>query len=205
MISQLRTGQQVEAKYARVLKNLLWVNLGLLVVVQILSFMVRDAEEVTPLIQFVLAMIVPLLLLSIGTGIVWLMWTYRVYDNLRRVGSRQTAMTPGWAVGWWFVPIANLWMPYKIMREISARSEISNDYELLNGSPIGIVEWWALFVISNFVGRLSARSENLPLELISFALDLAYYLYAIKVVRVVSSLQQTMRNPTPVQANLAQL
>ena len=150
-------------------------------------------------------LIVLTLLLNLVSAVYWLMWTYRAYDNLRRVGSKQTDMTPGWVVGWWFVPFANLWMPYKIMREISARSELGNDYALENGTLSGIVEWWFLFIVSSVLDRISARTDNVSLEIISAALDVAYIFYAIKVVRGVSELQQKMRNPVPVRVGLNQL
>ena len=45
MISQLRVGQQTEAKHARVTQNLLWVGLGWAVVTELFSLAVRSAKS----------------------------------------------------------------------------------------------------------------------------------------------------------------
>ena len=41
----------------------------------------------------------------------------RANRNARAFGSSMS-ISPGWAAGWFFVPIANLWMPYQAMKEI---------------------------------------------------------------------------------------
>ena len=43
---------------------------------------------------------------------------YRAMRNLHTIGSKIADISPGWAVGWFFVPFANLMMPYRAMREI---------------------------------------------------------------------------------------
>lgn len=53
----------------------------------------------------------------IATAIFFLIWLYRVYGNLRSLGASTVEYTPGWAVGWFFVPLANLVIPYKIVHE----------------------------------------------------------------------------------------
>jgi hypothetical protein len=201
--SDLRNGLLAEGNYARVLQNLLWASIVFSSVLVVLGLFLRSPDGTTPLTTTVGVLVSVATGLYLVTGVYWLLWTYRVYDNLRVVGSRETTMTPGWAVGWWFIPIANLWMPYRVMREINARSEISNEYELLNGSPIGIVEWWALFWLSVFSANLSVDSENLALELLSFVLQVAFYFYSIKVVRGIGVLQQKMLDPVPVSVNPA--
>jgi uncharacterized BrkB/YihY/UPF0761 family membrane protein len=44
---------------------------------------------------------------SILTGLAWFIWLHRAVANARSLGV-PTECTPGWAVGWWFVPFANL-------------------------------------------------------------------------------------------------
>lgn len=56
--------------------------------------------------------------MSIVTAIVFLIWRYRVQKNLRGpLGVVGLDFTPGWSVGWWFVPIANFWKPKQAMNE----------------------------------------------------------------------------------------
>src|SRR5439155_11350703 len=49
-------------------------------------------------------------LLGVATELTWLFWQHRVTRNVWARGH-PIKTSPGWAVGWWFIPIANLWMP----------------------------------------------------------------------------------------------
>ena len=60
-------------------------------------------------------------MLAVVTGIVWLVWQHRSQSNLRRQGCG-LAFTPGWAVGWWLIPMANLWKPFQATRELHKAS-----------------------------------------------------------------------------------
>jgi hypothetical protein len=53
-----------------------------------------------------------------GTIVLFMIWTYRASSNIHALGGRGIRFTPGWAVAWYLVPIANLWMPYQVMSEI---------------------------------------------------------------------------------------
>ena len=57
-------------------------------------------------------------LVWLGTATAVLMWVHRAYRNLPALGARDMAYSPGWAVGWWFIPFLNLVRPYQVVREI---------------------------------------------------------------------------------------
>jgi hypothetical protein len=84
-------------------------------------------------------------LLPLATGIVWLVWQHRSQSNLFALGSPGLRHTPGWAVGWWFVPFANLVMPYRTMRELGKGSRADGASRLLR-------PWWALQVLYACLG-----------------------------------------------------
>jgi hypothetical protein len=48
----------------------------------------------------------------------FVIWVHRMQANTFALGVLGLRYTPAWAVGWYFVPIVNLWMPYRVMREI---------------------------------------------------------------------------------------
>ena len=50
--------------------------------------------------------------------VLFCIWIYRANYNARQLGATDMQFSPGWAVGWNFIPIANLWKPYQAMREI---------------------------------------------------------------------------------------
>jgi hypothetical protein len=81
--------------------------------------------------------------LIVVTGVVWMIWQHRAQSNLRDAGTGDLRFTPGWAVGWWFVPVASLWMPYLAVRELLRASEpsVTDWRQASTGSLPGL--WWA--------------------------------------------------------------
>lgn len=101
------------------------------------------------------------LLLLVGCGIVFCMWFYRVYRNLMPLGWPK--QEHGWrmAPGSFFIPLANLYLPYSIAKEIWIKS--GPDISEARGSSAtskghGLVSWWwAVFLFSSFMLMLSDK------------------------------------------------
>jgi Domain of unknown function (DUF4328) len=89
----------------------------------------------------------------IFTTVFVLKWIYRLNRNARSFGFRPLKTTPGWAVGWFFIPFLNLYKPYGVMKEIWAASQVPEAGEKKGAAVIGW--WWALFLIANIAGRFS--------------------------------------------------
>lgn len=85
--------------------------------------------------------------LFIILGITFLRWIYRANKNLGEVSGKPMDFTPGWAVGWYFIPIANLFKPYQAMKEIWAVSHKNK-----SDTSAVLVFWWALWLLSNILG-----------------------------------------------------
>src|SRR6476660_3998770 len=45
------------------------------------------------------------------TAPLFLVWFHRAYRNAAALGAASLHFSPGWAVGWWLVPIASFWVP----------------------------------------------------------------------------------------------
>jgi hypothetical protein len=56
--------------------------------------------------------------LGLAAGIALLAWVYRASRNAHALGAEGMAYSPGWSLGWFFVPLANLVMPYRVLREL---------------------------------------------------------------------------------------
>jgi hypothetical protein len=83
----------------------------------------------------VLLSILPILLAAVAIG--FLGWVHRLTVVARGRGAR-LEITPGWAVGWYFIPLANLVLPWKHLREV-ARS--------LPAARLPPIDaWWAALV-----------------------------------------------------------
>jgi len=112
-----------------------------------LSGTVIPAEIVTALIGLVQ------LILFIIIGITFLRWIYRANMNLGALSGQPMRFTPGWSVGWYFIPFACLFKPYQAMKEIW---EKSHKYGYGTDSLLGL--WWALWLLSTFLGELAMKS-----------------------------------------------
>ncbi|RZM16111.1 MAG: DUF4328 domain-containing protein [Sphingomonas sp.] len=97
-----------------------------------------------------------------AAGVAVLRWIYLTSRNAHALGAAM-AVTPGWAVGWFFVPIANLWKPFQAVRETW---QVSADPHAPDTVPIPAVLriWWGCWIasslISNIDFRLSMHAET---------------------------------------------
>ena len=93
---------------------------------------------------------IPLTCVALATTILAAIWIYRAAVNLRALGAPDLTIGPGWAIGWYFIPIANWWKPYQAMKEIwqaSARPQQWRD----SATPPLLRMWWAMWLLRFFV------------------------------------------------------
>ncbi|MBK6749457.1 MAG: DUF4328 domain-containing protein [Pyrinomonadaceae bacterium] len=106
--------------------------------------------------------LLPAFIFSVVT---FLMWLHRVFTNLHALRSDQTDFTPGWAVGWWFVPFANLVKPFQAVRTAWAESDPDADVDggfltgIQSSAPTFMGVWWAFWIIGNIISNLTGRLE----------------------------------------------
>lgn len=90
-------------------------------------------------------------------------WIYRVNKNAWQISDGMT-VSPGWGVGSYFIPILNLFRPFRGMCETWQASHAPGDPESV---PVpGIMRlWWAGWLITGALGqasfRLGMRAETL--------------------------------------------
>ena len=89
--------------------------------------------------------------LFLATAFVWLIWQHRAHANLWAAGVPRLAFTPGWAVGWWFVPFANLVKPFQTVREVWKASSGNDVWEEPPTWPV-IGWWWGTWVVGAAAG-----------------------------------------------------
>ena len=106
-------------------------------------------------------------------GVTFLRWIYRINRNLHTLSGEQLTFTPGWSVGWYFIPIANLFKPYQVMKEIwrvSQRNE-STTYALLSW-------WWFLWIVFLFpVGPASDLAKMIGYSISNLTLTITYIVF----------------------------
>ena len=145
-------------------------------------------------------------LLYIAAGIIFLVWVHRTHSNLPSLGAIELRFTPGWAVGWFFIPIMSLFRPYQVASEIWKASDPNVDttdnvsWKNVATSPI-VGWWWAPFLISNYIGlfamRMILRGEELSdllastyAYMVSDAIDVVGILITILMVRRIGQFQE---------------
>ena len=91
------------------------------------------------------------LILLLTSIVVFLIWVYRAYDNLDKLGITRLSCTPGWAVGYWFVPIMSLFKPFIVMKEIWDETQgyvlpEEEKHTATKSYTVGI--WWTFYIIN---------------------------------------------------------
>jgi hypothetical protein len=87
------------------------------------------------------------LFMIVALAVAVLCWIYRANSNARALGAASMRFTPGWAVGWYFIPIFNLWKPYQAMKEIWRASANPPDWQSQGRSPL-LPWWWFLWIVT---------------------------------------------------------
>lgn len=77
--------------------------------------------------------------LMIPGAIFYCIWLNRCAKNAHALAGRQLRNTPGMMVGYYFIPFANLWVPYPDMKEIWS---VTMDYRKDSVTSHSIVSWW---------------------------------------------------------------
>lgn len=126
----------------------------------------------------------------IGLIFLW-QWTDSLYITARAIQPEGFGYRKGWTFWGWVIPIANLWIPKRI---------IDNTYKIMTGSigePQSLKSrtWWALWIgasvisIFGFNGQAEITSVQRSAALISALLLTWAYSHWITIVKTVTKAQ----------------
>ncbi len=124
--------------------------------------------------------------LFIASVVLALVWTYRSNANLWTAQVKGLDYSPGWAAGWYFVPIMNLFRPFQVMRELHNASASPRRWNI-DGAPVSIQLWWGMWIISNLVGRM-AFSTTMKAESIDEMIRANLFTQASDAIGIVAAL-----------------
>ncbi len=97
------------------------------------------------------------------TAVFFLVWLYRAHSNLTWLKPSYLKFTPGWAVGYWFIPFVNLYRPFQVVREIWWESDLAMPgeqmflTESLHRAPSYLGLWWGFWIGFNVLSNLTYR------------------------------------------------
>jgi hypothetical protein len=154
------------------------------------------------------------LIAFIISAITFIMWFRRAYFNLHQKAD-SLLYTEGWAAGSWFVPILNLYRPYRIMKELYVKTkELLENRGLLvhiNYSISYLGWWWALWIVDGFIGnfifRYSFKAHTVndyivltATQMIYSVLSILCALVTIKIIKDYSKIEPLLKET---QGNLS--
>lgn len=121
-----------------------------------------------------------------------IIWINRTQKNLPTLGATGMTVSPGWAIGWFFVPIANYFKPYEAMKQLWQASQAARSgapQSSWKGRPVpGFLQgWWALWVITSIIASITFRI-SLELETLEGFLAIGYVDLVLAPAEVVLAL-----------------
>ena len=140
--------------------------------------------------------------IGLTTAILVLMWIYRANHNARQLGAADMRFTPGWAVGWYFIPIAWFWKPYQAMTEIWRASVNPSDWGATPVSPL-LRWWWGLWIVPSwglgpswiqwrrpaFLDEAGTETVDAATDLVENLLDIPLAFVLVAIITAVTQLQ----------------
>jgi hypothetical protein len=135
----------------------------------------------------------------------FLRWMYRASLAARALGATGLAISPGWAVGWFFVPIAMFWKPFQAMKQLWHGSRNPRD-RAAQRPPAAIAIWWTLWLLTLGLGQvyfhLTLRGQSLATlaqscGLLADLLDVPLCLLLVRLVSEIDARQRDAAHHSP--------
>lgn len=130
-----------------------------------------------------------LVVVAITTIVLWCMWIHRAARNINESQTTAFSFSPAWAVGWYFIPFANLITPFGVMREIWNASV--GDMDHLDMPQPLVTLWWLSWISSSILSNISLR--------ISLNSETAVGLYWSTALGAVSSILSFIAIPAAIK------
>lgn len=124
-------------------------------------------------------------------------FTYRAMRNLHTINSPAAKVSPGWAVGYYFVPFANLVMPANAMSQIYHGTHESIGEKSRHASPIPL--WWTCWLLSNVPETIADSSGATGVTAFMFylasgILTLIASISLIRMGRIIADKQELLKH-----------
>ncbi len=152
----------------------------------------------------------------VTTVVVFCKWAYRANRNARALGVEDMKHSPGWTVGWWFIPIANLFKPYMAITEIARASDPDAAARDWHDLPLPSIFgwWWAAWLVMNFTDQIELQMATSDRDAVvtasvwvaaaTWPLTAVATWLVIKVIREIESRQHAKARVTDARASVDQ-
>jgi hypothetical protein len=126
----------------------------------------------------------------VGAIVMFLIWLTRARANAERAVPGSQRLSAGWAVGGWFVPVANLVLPFRAVSDLWRASCPARGATL-------VVAWWAVFVTAYVCSISALVVSSGPAASVLSVLDGLLTVVAAGLIAVVIAQVSTAQEPRP--------
>ncbi|GAA4136771.1 MULTISPECIES: DUF4328 domain-containing protein [Streptomyces] len=92
----------------------------------------------------------------LGTATLFIIWFHRVRHNAEVFAPDVQRRTPGWAIGGWFIPFANLFIPRGIAKDVLRASQPDPYASEVRHQGL-LNAWWGMWIASNIFDRFATN------------------------------------------------
>jgi hypothetical protein len=154
---------------------------------------------------------------GIAALVLHIVWAWRSAHNARALGRVGARLSPGWAIGAWFIPLANFVLVYIVFSDLwrssDPDSEPGDAWRTLPGSPL--VRLWTVAYIGGLallltamglaVGGVTDVETTRSLLAVAGVVGAVGTLLSILVVRDITARQEVLqaREPAPTERPVA--
>jgi multisubunit Na+/H+ antiporter MnhC subunit len=124
---------------------------------------VFDTKAVNDANALPAAMILLSFLVALAIFVLLIIWLYRAAKNNEALGRQNPRLGPGWAIGGWFIPVANFVIPFIVMDDVWRGSDPSiprGDPNWRRSLTFGAIWAWLVTAVIWFVPTLIASSTG---------------------------------------------
>lgn len=146
------------------------------------------------------------MIINLLTIVLACVFIYRANANLRSQDIKDLSYSPAWSVGWWFVPIMQLFKPYSCVKEIyisSFSNAHSGEFTTSNPGRYILQFWWACWIFYYFVSLIGTlpifyKFDNTTLLILTAFSELLYLLAGLCFMKIVTQIAAWQDRPTEV-------
>jgi hypothetical protein len=142
-------------------------------------------------------------LIMIVSWIASAIWIYRASWNARQIVPDPKRIGPGWAIGWFFIPIMWYWKPYQAIRQCW-NSSTNPGGNIDSPAPGFLSLWWwtwcAGWILPWFALALiymGLAKSSAVLEVLLLLSGLSALVASILFIRLIRSITKAQRDASP--------
>jgi hypothetical protein len=112
---------------------------------------------------------------SIAVIVLTIIWQWRLAKNHERLGRPGTTLRAGWAIGGWFIPLANYVLPMIVFVDIWKGSDPGlgpddPEWKRSRVSPV-LIAWWTCWVVGSIINVAFRNDTTGSVDTLAEAVD----------------------------------